>query len=138
METNFDGTQTVAEIARQYPAAIPVFEAFGIDYCCGGNRPLEQACSKHNVSLNLVLSNLSSTLVTRPSEDERHWMLCPLAELSNYIVEEHHAYARRELPRLAALAAKVETRHGQRFPEIHQICELVSALSSEMFTHMVK
>jgi len=76
---NLDGTQTIAEIARQYPASVPVFEAFGIDYCCGGNKPLEQACAKQNVSLNLVLSHLSSALVTRPSEDERHWMVCPLA-----------------------------------------------------------
>jgi regulator of cell morphogenesis and NO signaling len=135
---NLDGTQTVAEIARQYPAAVPVFEALGIDYCCGGNRPLEQACAKHNVSLNLVLSNLSSALVTRPTEDERHWMLCPLAELSAYIVEQHHANARRELPYLAALAAKVEARHGHMYPETHQIRELVDAMSSEMFTHMLK
>lgn len=98
---NLDDTQTVAEIARRYPAAVPVFEALGIDYCCGGNRPLEQACTKHNVSLSLVISNQSSALVMRPTEDERHWMLCPLAELSAFIVEQHHAYARRELPRLA-------------------------------------
>jgi regulator of cell morphogenesis and NO signaling len=135
---NFDGTQTVAEIARQYPGAVAVFEALGIDYCCGGNRPLEQACAKENVSLNLVLSLLSSALVTRPTGDDRHWMICPLTELSAYIVEHHHGYARRELPRLAALAAKVETRHGHMFPEVHQIRELVDAMTSEMLTHMVK
>ena len=135
---NLDGTQTIAEIARQYPASVPVFEAFGIDYCCGGNKPLEQACAKQNVSLNLVLSHLSSALVMRPSEDERHWMVCPLAELSAYIIQQHHAYARRELPRLAALATKVETRHGHMYPETHQIHELVDAMSSEMFTHMLK
>jgi regulator of cell morphogenesis and NO signaling len=135
---NLDSTQTVAEIARQYPAAVPVFEALGIDYCCGGNRPLEVACAKHNVALNLVLSDLSSALVTRPTEDERHWMTASLADLSAYIVEQHHAYAKRELLRLAPLAAKVETRHGHMYPETHQIRELVNALSSEMCTHMLK
>jgi regulator of cell morphogenesis and NO signaling len=135
---DFDGTQTVAEIARQYPATVPVFEAFGIDYCCGGNRPLEVACARHDVSLNLVLSDLSSALVTRPGEDERHWITRPLADLSAHIVEQHHAYAKRELPRLAALAAKVEARHGQMYPEMHEIRELVNAMSSEMCTHMLK
>jgi regulator of cell morphogenesis and NO signaling len=47
---NFDSTQTVAEIAREYPAAVPVFEAFGIDYCCGGNRPLEVAWKRICIS----------------------------------------------------------------------------------------
>jgi regulator of cell morphogenesis and NO signaling len=135
---NFDSTQTVAEIAREHPAAVPVFEAFGIDYCCGGNRPLETACARQNVSLNLMLSNLSSALVTRPAEDERHWMTAPLADLADYIVEQHHSYAKRELPRLAALATKVEARHGHMFPETHQIRELVEAMSSEMLTHMLK
>jgi regulator of cell morphogenesis and NO signaling len=135
---NFDSTQTVAEIAREYTAAVPVFEAFGIDYCCGGNRPLEVACARQNVSLNVVLSNLSSALVTRPTEDERHWMVAPLAEVAEHIVGEHHSYARRELPRVAALAAKVETRHGYAFPETHEIRELIEAMSSEMFTHMLK
>lgn len=135
---NLDGTQTVSEIARQYPAAVPVFEALGIDYCCGGNRPLELACAKHNVALNLVLSDLSSVLVTRPAEDERHWTTASLADLSAYIVEQHHAYAKRELPRLAALAAKVKARHGHLHPELHQIREIVNALHSEMCTHMLK
>ncbi len=135
---NFDTAQTVAEIARQYPAAVPVFEALGIDYCCGGDRPLEVACEKHNVSLNLVLSDLSSALVTRPAKDERHWMTSSLADLSAYIVERHHGFAKRELRRLASLAAKVETRHGHMHPETHQIRELVDALNSEISTHMLK
>ena len=135
---NFEGTQTVAEIARQYPAAIPVFEALGIDYCCGGTRSLEDACARKNVSLNLVLSDLSSALVAQPTKDEQHGRTSPLADLSAYIVEQHHAYAKRELPRLTALANKVQSRHGHAHPELQQIRELVEAMSSEMGTHMLK
>jgi regulator of cell morphogenesis and NO signaling len=135
---NLDSTQTVGQIAREHPAAVAVFEAFGIDYCCGGNKPLETACAKQNVSLNLVLANLSSALVARPAPDERQWMTSSLSELANHIVEQHHAYAKRELPRLAALAAKVEARHGHMHPQTHQIRELVDAMSAEMTTHMFK
>jgi regulator of cell morphogenesis and NO signaling len=135
---NFDPTQTVAEIARQYPAAVRVFEAAGIDYCCGGNKSLEDACAKRNVSLNLLLSGLADALVTRPSEGENHWMTSSLADLCAYIVEQHHGFAKRELPRLAALASKVEARHAHMHPELHQIREQVEALASEMSTHMLK
>ena len=37
----FDKSQTVREIAIQNPASIRLFEDLGIDYCCGGKRPLE-------------------------------------------------------------------------------------------------
>ena len=42
-------TQTVREIALAQPQAIRVFERFGIDYCCGGRRPLADACAAGNV-----------------------------------------------------------------------------------------
>lgn len=135
---NLDTTQTIGEIVRQYPATVPVFEALGIDYCCGGRKSLEEACAKGNVSLNLVLSDLASALVACPAPDEQHWMTSSLAELSAYIVEKHHAYAKRELPRLATLGAKVQARHGQRHPELDKVRELVDAMDSETCTHMLK
>jgi iron-sulfur cluster repair di-iron protein len=135
---DLDTTQTVGEIARRHPAAVAVFEALGIDYCCGGNRSLEDACQKKNVSVNLVLSNLSSALVARPTQADSHWMTSPLAELSAHIVTQHHDYAKRELPRLTALAAKVQSRHGQAHPELNKIRELVEAMSSELTIHMLK
>jgi regulator of cell morphogenesis and NO signaling len=65
-------------------------------------------------------------------------MSSSLAELSTHIVQRYHAHAKRELPRLEALAEKVEMRHGHMYPELHQVHELVAALSSEMSTHMLK
>jgi len=135
---DLDTTETVGEIARRHPAAVAVFEALGIDYCCGGNKSLEDACQKKNVSLNLVLSDLSSALVARPTQADGHWMTSPLAELSAHIVTQHHDYAKRELPRLTALAAKVQSRHGQAHQELDKIRELVEAMSSEMMLHMLK
>jgi len=135
---DLDTMQTVADIARQYPAAVRVFEAAGIDYCCGGSRSLKDACAKKNISLNLVLSGLTDALITRPTEGERHWMTSSLADLCAYIVEQHHAFAKRELPRLASLASKVEARHGHMYPELHQIREHIEALAAEASTHMLK
>ena len=35
---------TVSEIAASSLAAVRVFERLGIDYCCGGKRPLADVC----------------------------------------------------------------------------------------------
>lgn len=135
---DWDQTQAVAEIARQHPVAVPVFEALGIDYCCGGNKSLKDACATGNVSLDRVLSDLSSVLGARPAEEERQWMTSPLVDLCAFIVEQHHGFAKRELPRLSALAERVELRHAHMHPELHKVRELVQAMSSEMLTHMLK
>lgn len=133
-----DTTQTVAEIARLHSAATTVFDALGIDSCSMGDTALAEVCKKKNISLNLVLSDLSSTLITRPTETDGHWMTCSLAELSAYIVAQHHKYAKRELPRLTALAVKVQSRQGQAHPELSKISELIDALSCDMTIHMLK
>jgi regulator of cell morphogenesis and NO signaling len=133
-----DSTQSVREIVQQYPATVPVFEAHGIDYCCGGGKSLEEACSTKKIPLNRVVSDLAGALVARPDENDGQWMTSSLKELSAHIVERYHGYAKRELPRLAALAEKVQGRHGHMYPELHQLREVVDALTSEMSTHMLK
>ena len=138
MEMNLDQTQTVAEIARQHPGTVAVFEALGIDYCCGGNKSLRDACANRNVSVDDVLSHLADALVMHPAQGEQHWMTSTVADLCSYITERHHAFTKRELPRLSTLAEKVELRHGHMYPELHQIRELVDALNSEMSMHMLK
>lgn len=133
-----DAAQTVREIVQQHPAAVPVFEALGIDYCCGGGKTLEDACNSKGVPVDQLLSELANALVTRPTPEDRRWISCSLGELAGYITEQHHAYAKKELPRLAALAAKVHLRHGHMHPELNQIRELVEVMSREMGSHMLK
>jgi regulator of cell morphogenesis and NO signaling len=131
-------TQTVREIVQQHPAAVPVFEALGIDYCCGGNKSLEDACRRSNVSVDSVLSDLAGALAVRPAKDDTQWMNSSLGELADYVVQQHHAYARRELTRLNALSEKVFLRHGNGHPELEHIRDLVNALADELLIHMLK
>jgi regulator of cell morphogenesis and NO signaling len=135
---SIDTAQTVRAIVQEHPAAVPVFEALGIDYCCGGGKSLEEACKKRNIPLDRVLTDLAHALVPRPSEEDGHWMTCSLGKLADHIVEEHHDYSRRELNRLTALAEKVFLRHGDRHLQLGRIRELVNAMANEMSTHMLK
>ena len=42
--------KTVRELALENPAATRVFEKLGIDYCCGGNKSLDEACRAANLN----------------------------------------------------------------------------------------
>lgn len=128
---------TVREIALEQPAAIRVFEKLGIDYCCGGRRPLAEACRERSLSVEAVLAAIAEADETHQPAS-RDWSDAPLAAICAHIVEKHHAYIRAELPRLLELAQKVATRHGEKHAELGQIQHLVESLSEELLGHLKK
>ena len=46
-----DPADTVNEIIAKYPGAVSVFNAFGIDACCGGDASLEDAARRDGADL---------------------------------------------------------------------------------------
>jgi regulator of cell morphogenesis and NO signaling len=59
-----------------------------------------------------------------------------LEKLVQYIVRRHHRVVLQELPRLAALAHKLATKHGERAPELIAIDRLMDDLKGEMIAHL--
>lgn len=129
--------KTVREIALENPASMPVFESLGIDYCCGGERRLDDACRSAGVEVDRVLR-----LIGRAEHDtnsvSEDWRQRPLTELIEYIVNKHHAFVRQELPRIEALLTKVYGKHGPAHPELHEIDALFRAIAQELSTHQFK
>jgi regulator of cell morphogenesis and NO signaling len=130
-------TQTVRDIALEQPASIRVFEQFGIDYCCGGRKPLAEACAARNLEIETVLAALEAT-ANGPARIAEDWARASLEELSGHIVATHHAYVRRELPRLALLAEKVVRRHGDTQGELPLIQTRLAQLDEELTHHLAK
>jgi regulator of cell morphogenesis and NO signaling len=121
------------------PAATRVFEALGIDYCCGGKQSLEQACRAANVSVDRVLESLEAAQrASTAAPDERNWQTEPLADLVAHIKDTHHKYVREEIARLAPLFDKVCSVHGQNHPELFQVRSTFAGLAQELTTHMMK
>jgi hypothetical protein len=58
-----DPRETVLQIVERHPEAAPILARFGLDTCCGGARPLEEACRAHKVPLGEVLAALQSSAV---------------------------------------------------------------------------
>ena len=49
---------TVGELAVEVPTSIRIFEAWKIDYCCGGRTPLPEACAAVGRSVEEFLTEL--------------------------------------------------------------------------------
>jgi regulator of cell morphogenesis and NO signaling len=127
--------KTVRDLASTNPSAARTFESFGIDYCCGGERSLAQACSAAKVSVEEVMRALEQT----PAKgDDRDWQSASLTELVKHIIEKHHAYVRAEIPRLIALLAKVVRVHRLNHAELEKIELSFRALAEELTLHLLK
>lgn len=132
-----DATKTVREFAVEIPNATRVFEKLKIDYCCGGNQPLAEACGQKGLKVEEVLKLLRHA---KPAEIDSAVRAesQPLAKLINLIVEKHHVFTRNELGRLTALLEKVCSVHGMNHPELLNIRSQFQTLRAELEPHMMK
>jgi regulator of cell morphogenesis and NO signaling len=130
-------TKTVREIALEQPSSIRVFEHYGIDYCCGGRKPLAEACIAGKLEVDTVIAALEAAAkIANPSGLD--WARASLENLSGHIVATHHAYVKKELPRLAELAVKVVSRHGATKAELPVIQTTLAKLDEELSQHLAK
>ena len=131
-------TKTVRDYAIETPQTIPVFEKLGIDFCCGGNRPLEEACASANLDLDQVLQSLETAIAEPVRPSDRELKSGSLAELISHIVRTHHAYVRTQIPEVEHLLEKVHSKHGENHPELMAIHSTFHGLGQELTMHMMK
>ena len=131
-------TRTVAEIAASSIAAVRVFEKLGIDYCCGGKRPLADVCRDKGLDAQAVERELEEAARQAP-ESGVDWNTAPLEGLINHIVSTHHEYLRREFPAIQMRLDKVYRVYNERYgPTLQGLPEAFAGLRSEMESHTQK
>lgn len=130
--------KTVGELVRERPGRARVFEDLGIDYCCGGKKPLAEACAKKGHDIDQVLASIREVDASGSVEDATDYVSMPLDELADHIVETHHAFLVRELPRLQEMSAKVARVHGDKDGRLIELAAAVHAVADELSSHMMK
>lgn len=127
---------TLRSIALEQPATIRVFERFHLDYCCGGNRPLAEACAEKGIATEDVVAALAEA--TGSETDEQDFAQATLTALIQHIVQTHHAYIRSELPQLQSMAERVAVKHGPAHPEATAVQRNLAQLADELIFHLNK
>lgn len=128
---------TIGEIVRDCPSLSRFFEQVQVDYCCGGQKTLAEACAKRGIDPQTFLNELENWTATAPAPEVNLTALS-LTELADHIERIHHAYLHTELPRLEKMVTKVAAVHGEKEPRLMQIKEIFLALSAELATHLMK
>lgn len=130
---------TVGQWVAERPAVARVFEQVGIDYCCGGKKPLADACRAKGLDAATVLAFLNSNLAGASASVETvDAQSMTMTALADHIERTHHDYLRREFPRLQPLVEKISFKHGQHNPRIARLAAVFTAFRAELESHMAK
>lgn len=123
-------------VAEDYRAA-SVFGNYGIDFCCQGNRTINDACLKKGIDSSKVVKDLNEVLSVQSSGsiDYRSW---PLDLLADYVEKKHHRYVEERIPVLKQYLDKICKVHGKHHPELFKINELFNESAGELTKHMKK
>jgi regulator of cell morphogenesis and NO signaling len=128
---------TVRDIVANDYRAAEVFQRYGIDFCCGGDRRVADACRAKNVEPSTVLTELAA-LEQTPSAGTPRFNTWELPALSAYIVSNHHEYVRQAIPTVLGHTKKVAAVHGEHHPEMAEVASLFQGVADEMIAHMRK
>lgn len=123
-------------VAEDYRTAA-VFSKYKIDFCCNGNRSIQEACEKKDIDSNVLLDELQ-TVLSKKDGESRDYKSWPLDLLVDYIEKKHHRYVEEKIPILRQFLDKLCRVHGERHPELLKINELFTASAGELAAHLKK
>jgi regulator of cell morphogenesis and NO signaling len=128
---------TVGEYVANDFRTAALFSKYGIDFCCKGNRTLDEVCAKKDINPEELEKEIQAILETKNDQaiDFKSWSPSLLIE---YIVEKHHSYVEEKTPILLQFLDKLCKVHGERHPELFEINSLFKLSSGDLAQHMKK
>jgi regulator of cell morphogenesis and NO signaling len=129
---------TLAQLVAERPSRARILEDLGLDYCCRGVQTLADACAEKHLDPATLYERLLAEDAAASGPDDLDLRWVPLTELIEHIVNVHHGYLRRELPRLEKLLDRVVGAHGAEHPELLEVLAVFAGLAQELTAHMWK
>lgn len=134
---NIQENQIIGElVAKDYRTA-SVFKKYGIDFCCQGNRTIDEACQKKNIDSKSVVNDLDA-IIQAQGENATDYKSWPLDLLADYIEKKHHRYVETKIQEILPFLEKIMKVHGDRHPELITVFDEFKESSGELTMHMKK
>ncbi|MBE2218108.1 MAG: iron-sulfur cluster repair di-iron protein [Ignavibacteria bacterium] len=122
-------------VAKNFRAS-KVFESYGLDFCCGGKKSIEAACSEKKIDTGKVLADLA--MIQDINDINAHYQNWEPDFLVEYIINNHHTYVTNSISTIEHHLQKVVNAHGERHPETAQVQVCFTDLKNELLDHMAK
>ena len=139
MESKFDNMQelTLGEIVTNDFHTAAIFEKFNLDFCCRGNKTIDEACRLKGIESKEVINELQN-LQGKKESDDLKFNVWDLDFLIDYIINNHHSYVKKMIPVISLHADKVASVHGDNHPEMVEVKEKFDVVYKDLKQHMLK
>ena len=132
-QTNIE--PTIGEIVANDFRAASLFKDAGIDFCCGGNKSLSDACKEKGADESHLIQQLE-ILAQTPVSGAMNFKEWELGFLSDYIMNTHHKFVLKNLPELVFYTQKIADVHGDNHPELIEVASLFTKINEELLQHL--
>lgn len=127
----------IGELVAQDYRAASIFKKYGIDFCCQGNRTIQDACEAKKIDVSSVITDLNEVgnATSETTIDYQSW---PIDLIADYIEKKHHRYVEEKTQEIKPYLDKICRVHGDRHPELLEINQLFNETAGELAAHMKK
>lgn len=134
---------SLADIVKELPGAIDLFNEYKLDYCCGGKDVLEEALKEVNLDVDEFVNKLNNEkdqyTANQQSKISTSLYSLNVEELIDFIEDSHHIEERELLQNLDRLVNKILIVHYEHHSEeLIKVHHLFSDLKKELEEHFVK
>jgi len=129
--------KTVGQMVADDYRTAQVFRNHKIDFCCKGDRSIQEVAERNNLDIELLLKEIAGVQAQNTDNltDFKSWSPDLLAD---YIEKKHHRYVEEQIPVLKGYLNKLCKVHGQSHPELHMINEQFNLSAAHLSMHMKK
>lgn len=128
---NIQRSDTMGSIVTRNLHAAQILTDHGLDFCCGGQKSLQQACEDKNVAIDSLMKQLVSLADSRKDETP-DFVDMNLIPLTKYIEKTHHKFTSEKIFYVRKHLSKLIETH----PELKEIKKTFDALSDLLTSHM--
>lgn len=127
----------IADFVAEDFRTAAVFKKYNIDFCCNGNRGIEEATKKSGIDPAKIYRELEEVKLQNNSGtiDYKSW---PIDLLADYVEKRHHRYVEEKTPVIIAFLDKLCKVHGTRHPELFEITDEFKTSAGDLAAHMKK
>ncbi|MEA2179662.1 MAG: regulator of cell morphosis and signaling [Solirubrobacteraceae bacterium] len=131
-------TDTLGDLVVKDPRRARLFEQLRLEYCCGGQRTLEEACAQRGLDPETVVAVLNGLHEDATAASAHGYDVgrASITELCDHIVQAHHDRLREELPHTSDLLSTVVRVHGEGRPELHDLRRLFAGMRLDLEGHL--
>src|SRR5690606_159890 len=129
---------TIGEVVAKDYRTASVFESFGIDFCCKGNRTINEVCETRNTDSKDLIEDIHKVLQESGITQINDYNDWTLDKLALHIEEKHHKYVEKQIPVIKQYLDKICAVHGKQHPELFKVQELFNGAAGGLCIDMKK